>query len=281
MIGPRVARWYICSAESDRSTPIHCTSANSSCRSGRQGEQRCGADPEHPGGHVGSLDVPAEPPHLERLVAGHRRLQDAVEPAAVVDHPGQQTFPTASIDRGGRRSTDEQRQIVDGDPGLAWHHLATRAEVLAGSVRSRRRCCWRARDRRGGTARRPTPPTARRPPRPSHRLRPLRPASSTASPSRDSRRARHRTSAARGRHPRPARGSGRPSTGARRRATAPPSGGRPGIRHLVRLAGLALALATGSGFASGRSGSASGPVTDSGLVLAVDHRAGVGTSAAS
>ena len=33
-MGPRVARWYICNADSDRNTPIHWTSADSSTAPG-------------------------------------------------------------------------------------------------------------------------------------------------------------------------------------------------------------------------------------------------------
>ena len=101
-IGPRTARWYICSADSERSTPIHCTS---SCGSALLvAPRRCrqhggGAHAEHPGGHVGPLDGPAEAPHRVRLVVGHRRREHAVEAPAVGDHAAEEALAR----RGGRR----------------------------------------------------------------------------------------------------------------------------------------------------------------------------------
>ena len=161
MIGPRVARWYICSAESDRSTPIHCTSANSSVAPAGQGQQRGSADPEHPGGHVGSLDVPAEPPHLERLVAGHRRSAGRRRAGGCRRSPGssKRSRRRRSIEVG-RCAPHEQRQVVDRRPRPRGASPLGTCGGSHGSVRSTRRCCWRARDRRGGTARRPTPSDA-------------------------------------------------------------------------------------------------------------------------
>src|SRR4029079_15558138 len=97
-------------------------------------------------------------------------------------------------------------------------------------------------DRRGGTARRPTPPTPRRRSSPSRRRRRPRRVNSTASPIPDSRRAHHRTIAGPGRRPRHARGSGRPSTAVRRPATTTPSARRLRIGHVALRAGLRLTL---------------------------------------
>jgi hypothetical protein len=96
---------------------------------GQRQQARC-THAEHARGHVGTLDVATEPPHVEHLVAGHRGLQDAVEAPALVDHTTQETVAPTSLDRRDRRAAHVDRQVVDGLPRLARQHLAAGAQVL-------------------------------------------------------------------------------------------------------------------------------------------------------
>ncbi len=110
--GRRVARWYICSADSERSTLIHCTSScwSLSCP-GRY--QRAGPDVEHPRGHVGALQRPAEPNELVGLVAAHRGDQEALGAQRLADHPLEEPRPAAAGHAVEVMAGHVQVQVVD------------------------------------------------------------------------------------------------------------------------------------------------------------------------
>ena len=68
--GRAVARWYICSADNERSTPIHCTSSDASLPVASSASSAAARDAEHPGRHVGALDRLAEAAHAVRARRG-------------------------------------------------------------------------------------------------------------------------------------------------------------------------------------------------------------------
>ena len=118
-IGPRVARWYICNADSERSTPIHCTSSdNAPCP---PPASAAAPPPAPPSTRVvmSAARSPARAGTCGTSSAGHRRVDHAVEAPAVVDDPGQEPIAvlTTHADRGA--GGDVVRQRVDGLPRLA------------------------------------------------------------------------------------------------------------------------------------------------------------------
>ena len=100
-IGPRTARWYICSPDRDEHAhPLQLVVVvDGRARRRRRPRQDCGGPhPQHPGRHVGPFEGPPEPPHGVGLVVVHRRGQDPVEPPALGDHPAEEALADPPVD---------------------------------------------------------------------------------------------------------------------------------------------------------------------------------------
>ena len=97
-------------------------------------DQTGGANIDDACGHVRLLQIGADTQHLERDIARHAGVDRAPHRQALVHHAGQEIGAIAPAQHALAAALNEQVEVVDLLPGLAWHGVACGAQDFAGAM---------------------------------------------------------------------------------------------------------------------------------------------------